>query len=168
MLDHRSTALGRHYNLDYLMVGCQYKQWSRPSLWYDLPSLWNSLLTDNPKLAVFLIQSQWKLLSTPTFPPDSCYLSGAPFQMIDRCLSDGCQMPHQTPVNSNQTSVRQVPHLHETYLVYMWCLSDRCLVGHLTGIWQSSDDHLTGSTRQIANVWWKRWCIYNSGPMVRH
>ncbi len=31
----RSTALGRHYNLDYLRVGCQYQQWSRPSLWCE-------------------------------------------------------------------------------------------------------------------------------------
>ena len=126
-------------------------------------------------------------------------LSGAPSQMIVRWLSDACQMPHQTPVNSNQTSVRQVPHLHQTYtihltdiwwmsgiclvdvwctygtvyvwwaygtcLVYVWYLSDRCLVGvdrclvgHLTGIWQSSGDHLTRSTRQIATIWRKRWC----------
>ncbi len=113
--------------------------------------------------------------------------------------SDNCQMSQQTSVNSNQTSVRQVPHIHQTCticppdiycaictaddhqtytrhpppicqmygicLMYMWYLSDRCLVGvdrclvrHLTGILQSSDNHLTGSTRQIATVWRKRWC----------
>ena len=103
-----------------------------------------------------------------------------------RSLSDDCQMPHQTSVNSN--------HLHQTpyiwlisggwlvyvwwtygteclvgvwQIVYIWYISDRCLVGvdrcllgHLTGIWQSYGDHLTASTRQIANVtvcrkrWW--------------
>ncbi len=108
-------------------------------------------------------------------------------------------MPHQTSVNSNQTSVRRVPHLPQTdtihlidiwwmygiclvdiwyiygtvhvwwaygtCLVYMWYLFDRCLVGvnrclvgHLTVIWQSSGSHLTGATRQIATVWQKRWC----------
>ena len=52
-----------------------------------------------------------------------------------------------------------------TCLVHMWYLFDRCLVGvdrclvgHLTVIWQSSGNHLTGATRQIANVWQKRWC----------
>ena len=83
----------------------------------------------------------------------SCYLSGAP-----------CQMPHQTSVNPNQTSVRQVPPLHQTYtihltdiyvwwaygtcLMYMWYLSDRCLVGNLTIVWCSSDrEHQTNSNR---------------------
>ena len=118
--------------------------------------------------------------------------------MIVRWLSDAYQMTHHPYVNSNQTSVRQVSHTHQTYtihltdiwwmsgiclvhlwctygtvyvwwaystcLVYMWYLSDRCLVGvdrclvgHLTVIWQLSGDHLTRSNRQIAPVWWKRW-----------
>ncbi len=39
-------------------------------------------------------------------------------------------------------STRHPPHICQMYgicLVYMWYLSDRCLVGHLAGIWQSSD-----------------------------
>ncbi len=46
---------------------------------------------------------------------------------------------------------------YSIYLVYVWYLSDRCLVGvdrclvgHLAGIWQLSINHLTGSTRQIS------------------
>ncbi len=58
--------------------------------------------------------SQWQFTSTPPFPPDSCYLSGAPCQTIIRRLSDAGQMSHQTSVNSHQTSVRQVPHIHQT------------------------------------------------------
>ncbi len=80
---------------------------------------------------------------TPPFPPDSCYLSGAPCQMIDRRLSDAYQMPHQTPVNSNQT-VRQVQHLHQTYTIHMtdiWWMSGVCLVN----IW---------CTYGTVYVWW--------------
>ncbi len=57
------------------------------------------------------------------------------------------------------------------HMVHVWYLSDRCLmgvdrclVGHLTGIWQSSDNFLTGSTIQIATVWRKRWSTWNCAP----
>ena len=33
-----------------------------------------------------------------------------------RWLSDECQMPNETSVNSQQTSDRQLPHIHQTYI----------------------------------------------------
>ncbi len=38
-----------------------------------------------------------------------------------------------------------------------------CLHHHsrrLTGTWQLSDNHLTGSTRHVSGVWRKRWCSH--------
>ncbi len=106
---------------------------------------------------------------TPTFPPDSCYLSGAPCQTITghlstptRHLSDKYHTWTICPPDIycaictpdvHQTYTRHPPHICQIYgicLVYMWYLSD---------ILQSSDNHLTGSTRQIATLWRKRWCI---------
>ena len=82
--------------------------------------------------------------SIPSFLPDSWYLSGAPCQMIVRCL------PGAPPVicQPHQTSVRQVPHLHQTYI------SDRFLVD----VW---------CTYGTAHVWWAygkclvcmHWCL---------
>ncbi len=49
--------------------------------------------------------------------------------------------------------IRHVPHAHQTYgtcLVYMWYLSDRCLVGVdrcLVG--QASDNRLTGTVKYV-------------------
>ncbi len=96
--------------------------------------------------------------NTPPFPPDSCYLSGSPCQMITRQLSDACQMSLQTSVNSHQTSIKQVPHMPGVNVVLVW--QDVWL--ELTGVWwgnvwQSSVNHLTWSTRQIATVWRKWW-----------
>ncbi len=48
-------------------------------------------------------------------------------------LSDDCQISHQTSFNSHQTSVRQVPDIHQTYTIY------------LTDIWWMS------------GIWRKRW-----------
>ena len=93
-----------------------------------------------------LTMSDWTLAvempkvayTPPPFPPDSWYLSGAPCQILVRWLSDhACQMPHHTSVNSNQTSVRQVPLLHQTdttHLTDVWYMSG----GHLVLAWQMS------------------------------
>ncbi len=124
--------------------------------------------------------------STPPFPPDSflwCSLSddyqtivGCPTRHLStptRHLSDKYHTCTICPPDIfcaictsdvHQTYTRHPPHICQMYgicLVYKWYLSDRCLVRHLTGIWQSSDNHLTGSTRQIATVWRKRWCNAN-------
>ena len=92
-------------------------------------------------------------------------------QTIFRCLSyvpsDICQLPPDIC----QTSTTYTPgryHAPTRHMVYdVWCIlvCGTCLTDvwwHLTdvwwGIWQTSDNHLTGSTRQIATVWPKRWC----------
>ncbi len=102
-------------------------------------------------------------------PPDICQL---PSDICQTSTTYTPDMYHQTicppdiycticTPDIHQTYTRHPPHICQMYgkcLVYKSYLSDRCLVRHLTGIWQSSDNHLTGSTRQIATVWWKRWC----------
>ncbi len=99
-------------------------------------------------------------------PPDICQLPPDICQTSTTCTPDiYCTIC--TP-DDHQTYTRHPPHICQmcgSCLVYMLYLSDRCLVGvdrclvkHPTGIWQSSDNHLTGSTRQIATVWRKRWC----------
>ncbi len=97
------------------------------------------------------------------FPPDICQTSTTytPDMYCTICTPD----VHQT-----YTYTRHPPDMSDMWYMsgaYMWYLSDRCLVGvdrclmeHLAGIWQPSVNHLTGSTRQIATVWWKQWCRY--------
>ncbi len=50
-------------------------------------------------------------------------------------------------------------YIHQTLTDKRLLGIDRCLVDHLEGIWHSSDNHLTRSTRQIATDWWKWWCM---------
>ncbi len=73
---------------------------------------------------------------TPPFPPDSCYLYGAPCQTIIRRLSDACQMSHQTSVNSHQTSVRQVPHMYHMPTRHILC---HMYIRRLPDIYQTND-----------------------------
>ncbi len=77
---------------------------------------------------------------TPPFPPDSCYLSGAPCQTIIRQLSDACQMSHQTSVNSHQTSVRQVPHMYHMPTRHILC---HMYTRRPPEIYQTSTTHLS-------------------------
>ncbi len=104
-----------------------------------------------------VLKGKWIVLpSTPPFPPDTCYLSDAPCQMIVRQLSGACQMPHQTSVNFHQTSSTYTPDTY--HMVYVWCICGTCLTNVWWGIWQTPDNHLTGSMGQIAGVWREQWC----------
>ena len=100
-----------------------------------------------------------------------------------RWLAYACKMPHETSVNCYQTSVRQVPHLHQTYmytihLTDIWWMSGICLVDiwfihwysiSLVGIWYMSGVYvvlvwqLSGGSWQMSGgtsdmhltiVWW--------------
>ena len=113
----------------------------------ETPAIWQARIYNVFKADRFI------LLPTLPFPPDDC------------------QMSHQTSVNPHQTSVRQVPHIQQTCTI---CQPDiyctRCVRPGVNVIlvWQmsvwgcqvsvgASENHLTGSTRQIATVWRKRW-----------
>ena len=106
-------------------------------------------------------------------PPDICPNPTRHLSTSTRHLSKSHQTSvnsHQTSANFHQTSIRQVPHLPQIsvrYVVYVWykcgtCLTDVWLelADVLWGIWPSSDNHMSGSTKQIATVWWKRWSMY--------
>ncbi len=89
---------------------------------------------------------------TPPFPPDGYYLSGAPCQIITREMSDACLMPHQTSVNSHQTSVTQVPHTHQTCTI---CPPDICQTStiYLSDIWYVSDVYVVLVWQMYGGSW---------------
>ncbi len=118
------------------------------------------------------------ILSTPPFPPDCCYLPGAPCQMIVRRMSVACQIPCQTSVNSQQTSVRQVPHItrHVSYICTATrgppdihlriscicrCLMDVCWMhiwymsgAHVVYVWLMCGTSLTDVWWELTDIWW--------------
>ncbi len=98
------------------------------------------------------------------------------YHMYTRHIPDIHQISTRHPSDVHQTSDRHVCYMSVICLVHFWYMSgtclvhvwylsdrclvgvDRCLVGHLTGTWQLSDNHLAGSTRHLSGVWRERWC----------
>ncbi len=109
--------------------------------------------------------------TTPSFPIDSCYLSGAPCQITVRQLSDACQMSYQTSVNSHQTSVSQVPHIHQTCTICppdmscSICTPDvhQTSTGYLSDIWYMSGVYVV-HVRQMSGGSWQM----SDGASCRH
>ncbi len=86
------------------------------------------------------------------------------YQTCTRHVPDMYQTCTRHMTDMYQTSTIHVPDIWQTctrQVPYMYHTCTRCLVGHLTGTWQSFDNHLTGSTRHLSGVWRERWCRAN-------
>ncbi len=100
------------------------------------------------KIKTFLFSILLALSTTPLFPPDHLLF-------VWCSLSDDhqSQMSHQISVNSHQTSVRQVPHIHWSD---MYHTSTRHILYHIhqMSTRHIPDIHMT-SVRYMAHVWCK-------------